>query len=698
MPGERERLWQWGRNPRVYPRDATIGALFADEAAARPGSVALVSGGEVVSYGELEARANRLAQYLCRRLGSLRDAVVGLLVDRSSDLIVAMLGVLKAGAAYLPLDVSAPSQRLGFMLADAEAAAVLSTSALAAALPAGSAPVILLDREAAAIAACPATPPPGEASAESLAYVMYTSGSTGRPKGVCVPHRAVVRLVKNTDYITIGPGDRIAHGSNVAFDAATFEVFGALLNGATVDALAREELLNPAVLARHVRARRFNILFLTTALFNRLADLDAGMFAALDCLLFGGEAVDERRVAAVVAAGAPRHLLHVYGPTESTTFATWHPVAEQDARDGTIPIGGPIANTTAYVLDARGEPCPIGVPGELYIGGAGLARGYLGQPALTAERFVADRFGPPGGRLYRSGDYVRWRFDGRLEFIGRGDAQEKLRGYRIERGEIEAALRQDAGVSDAAVVVRGAGDARALVAYVVPRGAAALEVASVCGRLRAVLPDYMVPARFVVLDQLPLTANGKLDRSRLPEPAEAAEAAAEQTPERLAEPDRGGAGRAVVGGAGAGPDRPDGQLLRAGRSLPGGDAIDRADPRQLRGGSGARRGVRTSGAERAGGGAGAQPRRSDAAGDCATPGRGGGAAVVRAAAAVVPGATAGARGGGELHHRGGAAAGGGAGCGGAAPGAAGADGPPGEPADEHPQRGRGAADHAGGAV
>ena len=226
-------------------------------------------------------------------------------------------------------------------------------------------------------------------------------------------------------------------------------------------------------------------------------------------------------------------MINAYGPTETTVCAT---ISDGLSGASTPPIGRPIWNTRVYVLDERLEPCPIGVPGELYIGGAGLARGYLGQPALTAERFVADRFGPPGGRLYRSGDYVRWRFDGRLEFIGRGDAQEKLRGYRIERGEIEAALRQDAGVSDAAVVVRGAGDARALVAYVVPRGAAALEVASVCGRLRAVLPDYMVPARFVVLDQLPLTANGKLDRSRLPEPAEAAEAAAEQTPERWLSP------------------------------------------------------------------------------------------------------------------------------------------------------------------
>ena len=509
---ERCRLERFNATARAYPRDATIGALFADEAAARPGSVALVSGGEVVSYGELEARANRLAQYLCRRLGSLREAVVGLLVDRSSDLIVAMLGVLKAGAAYLPLDVSAPSQRLGFMLADAEAAAVLSTSALAAALPAGSAPVILLDREAAAIAACPATPPPGEASAESLAYVMYTSGSTGRPKGVCVPHRAVVRLVKNTDYARFSAAEVFLQNAPVSFDAATFEIWGALLNGARLVLMPPGQTSLEA-LGRCIAAHGVSTLWLTASLFNLMIEEQPAALRGLRQLLVGGEALSVPHIHRARAALPGCRLINGYGPTEGTTFSCCHSITGTEA-SASIPIGGPIANTTAHVLDEHGEMLPIGIAGELYIGGDGMARGYLGQPALTAERFVER---PGLGRLYRTGDIARWRADGTLEFLGRRDDQIKLRGFRIEPAEIEAALISHPEVAQAAVVVHGEGEHRQLVAYL-RHDAAALD--AVTEHLRHLLPSYMVPTRFVVLDEFPLTVSGKIDRRALPAPEE----------------------------------------------------------------------------------------------------------------------------------------------------------------------------------
>jgi amino acid adenylation domain-containing protein/non-ribosomal peptide synthase protein (TIGR01720 family) len=516
---ERAELRRFNATARAYPGEATLAGLFAEEVARRPAEVAVVCGEEAVSYGELEARANRLAHHLVGRLGPLSGRVVGLHLQRSIELIVAMLAVVKAGAAYLPLDADAPPDRLGFMLADAEAVAVVSAGSWAAALPA-TAPVIRLDAEAGAIAAASSTPPPDIASAASLAYVMYTSGSTGRPKGVCVPQRAVVRLVRNTDYVALGPGDRIAQASNIAFDAATFEIWGALLTGATVAVLRREEVLDPAIFVRQLRERRFNILFLTTALFNRLAELDAGAFGSLDCLLFGGEAVDARWVAAVVAAGAPRHLLHVYGPTESTTFATWHPITSADVEAGIIPIGGPIANTTAHVLDAQGEPVPVGIAGELHLGGDGLACGYLNRPELTAERFVLR---PGLGRLYRTGDVVRRRADGALEFLGRIDQQIKLRGFRIEPAEIEAALRQDPTVAQAAVIVREdhPGQKR-LVAYVVPAADHVTDAAAMRERMARRIPDYMVPSAFVTLAQLPLTQNGKLDRAALPSPDVAA--------------------------------------------------------------------------------------------------------------------------------------------------------------------------------
>ncbi|MBL8320399.1 MAG: amino acid adenylation domain-containing protein, partial [Burkholderiaceae bacterium] len=349
-----------------------------------------------------------------------------------------------------------------------------------------------------------------------LAYVIYTSGSTGNPKGVAVPQVAVTRLVLGTDYVQLGPDDVVAQASNHSFDAATFEIWGALLNGAQLAFVPHDDLLCPTALEQRIVETGINTMFLTTALFNEHSARSPAMFRHLDHLLFGGESADLAAVRRVLTAGAPRRLLNVYGPTETTTFATWHPIAESDT---TIPIGRPIANTVCRVLDAQRQLTPPGVVGELFIGGVGVARGYLNRPELSAERFVADPF-RPAERLYRTGDLVRYRRDGSLEYLGRADRQIKLRGFRIELGEVEAALCRLPAVAQAVVDLQDApsGDKR-LVAYVVPAGDSdAMGQVHLQQQLAAMLPPYMVPSVVVALTAMPLTPNGKVDRAALPRP------------------------------------------------------------------------------------------------------------------------------------------------------------------------------------
>jgi len=353
---------------------------------------------------------------------------------------------------------------------------------------------------------------------------VYTSGSTGRPKGIGIPQRGVVRLVCETDYVQLGPGDRIAQASNTSFDAATFEIWGALLRGGTVVGIGRDVSLAPRELAAALRERRIDSLFLTTALFNQVAREEPAAFATLREVLFGGEAVDPQWVRAVLTAGPPRRLLHVYGPTESTTFSSWHRIAEVPDGAWTIPIGEPIGHTTIHVVDGRLDPVPLGVAGELVIGGDGLARGYVRRPELTAERFVPDPFGHlgrPGGRLYRTGDLVRRQADGAIEFLGRFDHQVKIRGFRIELPEIEVALAAHPSVAEAVVLAREdvPGDRR-LVAYVVGSGEGVPAAEELRSFLRDRLPAFMVPASLVTLDALPLNVNGKVDRRALPAPEE----------------------------------------------------------------------------------------------------------------------------------------------------------------------------------
>ncbi len=477
---ERHRaIVRWNETVREFPRDRTVHELFAAQAARTPDAVALLYGEQSMTYRQLNERANQLAHGL-RRRGVAPGTLVAVCVERGVDLIVAMLGILKAGGVYVPLDPEHPASRLASMLQDAGASLVLTHEQWLEQLPdhladqdQGCEP-ICLDRDWPTIASEPTDDPDSGVTAQDLAYVIYTSGSTGRPKGVCVPHRAIVRLVINTDYVQLNASDRIAQAANASFDAATFEIWGGLLNGAQVIGLGPDVTLSPPRLARAIEQHGITVLFVTTALFNQLAVESPGIFAPLRCLLFGGEAVDPGRVRSVLAQDPPHRLLHVYGPTENTTFSTWYQVdaVTEDAR--TVPIGRPIANSTAYVLDDRRQPVPDGATGELYVGGDGLARGYLNDPELTVARFVEHPFSDgPNDRLYRTGDLVRQRSDGDIEFIGRIDTQIKLRGFRIELGEIESALQQVAALKHGVVVCREdePGEKR-LVAYLVSEGGA----------------------------------------------------------------------------------------------------------------------------------------------------------------------------------------------------------------------------------
>ena len=485
----------------------------------QPQAVAVADDHRVLTYAELDRETNRLAHHL-RRLGVGPDAAVGVCLERSCDAVVACLGILKAGGAYVPLDPRYPRSRLAFMLEETRARAVVTRQGFLGILPATAPRTVCLDSGAEDLATEPDHDPQSAVTGEHLAYVMFTSGSTGRPKGVAVPHRAVARLVVNTDYVSLTPDDVVAQAANASFDAATFEVWGALLNGARLQILATDALLAPAELAARLARHRITTLFLTTAVFNQMArEIPEGL-RELRHLLFGGETADARAAARLLEHGFAGRLLHVYGPTETTTFAAWDRVVAVPPGATTLPIGRPIANTEVYILDSRGDLVPVGVPGEIYIGGPGLARGYVNRPDLTAERFVPHPFSAdPAARLYRTGDRARYLADGRIDFLGRLDEQVKIRGHRIEPGEIEAALAQHPGVREAAVVARELpGRGSVLVAYVVPDGRGPAGPHELREALAERLPAYMLPAAFVMLERLPLTGNGKLDRGTLPPP------------------------------------------------------------------------------------------------------------------------------------------------------------------------------------
>jgi amino acid adenylation domain-containing protein len=511
----RQVLQEWNRTERAYPRGVCIHDLFQAQVRQRPEAGALVWDTTRLTYAELDSRANQLAHHL-RRLGAGPESRVGVLLERGVDLVVSILAVLKAGGAYVPLDPGYPAERLRMMLDDSSVRVLLSRSDVAFAAEAGGLSVVLLDRAAEALASESAEAPRSGATAENLAYIVYTSGSTGRPKGVMVAHRHVVQLAVETDYVRFQPGDRVAQASNASFDALTFEAWGALMNGATLVGIPRDVLLSPPAFRQTLREERITTLYQTTALLNRLSREQPDVFSTLREVLFGGQAVDADSVRRLLEAGRPRRLLHMYGPTETTAWCSYENV-EHVAEDAlTVSVGRATGNQRIYLLDAALSPVPVGVPGEAYVGGDGVVRGYLDRPGLTAERFLPDPFATePGTRMYRTGDRLHWKADGKLEFIGRVDEQVKVRGFRIEPGEIEATLSAHAEVREARVIVRedAPGEQR-LVAYVV--GGA--DAAALREHLRQSLPEYMVPSAFVDLERLPLTPNGKLDVRALPAP------------------------------------------------------------------------------------------------------------------------------------------------------------------------------------
>ncbi|HEU4881110.1 MAG TPA: amino acid adenylation domain-containing protein, partial [Longimicrobium sp.] len=533
---------EWNRTEADFPRASCIHELFQDHARRAPDAPALLFGAERVTYGELNARANRLAHHL-RARGVGPGVRVAICAERGPEMVFALLATLKAGGAYVPLDPAYPAERLRHMLHDSAPAVVLTQAQLGERLQGPldglAAPVVVLDAEAASWAGAPETDPErGALTPEHPAYVIYTSGSTGRPKGVLVPHRGLcnVAAAQQRDF-GVGPDDRVLQFASFSFDAATFELVMALAAGGAL-CLAPRDVLLPgpdliAVLRRHA-------VTMVTLPPSALAALPVEDLPALRTITTAGEALP----AELVARWGGRHrLLNLYGPTEATIWST---VAECTDPERKPDIGLPIANTRAYVLDGAGEPVPAGVAGELYLGGAGVAQGYLGRPALTAERFVPDPFGgEPGARLYRTGDRVRWKESAEvrecvsagvgvgsadsgtdalthsrtavLDFIGRIDHQVKVRGFRIEPGEIEARLAEQPGVRECVVLVReDAPGERRLVAYVAGEDAPAAEVLR--ARLGETLPEYMVPAAYVRMEALPLTPNGKLDRKALPAP------------------------------------------------------------------------------------------------------------------------------------------------------------------------------------
>ena len=523
-------LVEWNRTDRVYPSGCCVHELFEREAAEHPQTIAVEAGDIRLTYGELDRNADRLAHYL-KRFGVGPDVCVGVALERSPEMVMAFLAVLKAGGAYVPLDPHYPPERLALMLDDARVGLLVTTGQTKFPGIADRMAVVNLETERERVGLESDQKLESGAATEHLAYVMFTSGSTGRPKGIAVPHRAIVRLIRNTDYVQMTAEDRVAQISNASFDGATFEIWGALLNGGRLVLIDRDVVLSAVAFAAEIRERGITAMFLTTALLNQLARAVPGVFGTVRHLLFGGEAVDPRAVREVLAHGPPERLLHVYGPTETTTFATWYEVRELPETARTVPIGRPISNTRAYVLDEHLMPVAVGVPGELYLGGPGLARGYLGRAGLTADRFMPDPFSTEhgeetGGRLYRTGDRVRWRPDGTLEFLGRFDEQIKLRGFRIEPGEIEVALARHPAVRECAVVVRDdLPGGRALVAYLAARASNGTRqppltslLPDVRAYLRQRLPEYMIPSAFVVLDALPLSPNGKVARRLLPAP------------------------------------------------------------------------------------------------------------------------------------------------------------------------------------
>jgi len=494
----------------------SVSELFEEQVDDSPDSLAVVFNNGGVTYRQLNQRANQIARRL-RRLGVTRGSLVGLCMDRAANLIAGLLGILKSGAAYVPLDPEYPERRLAFMISDSGVRLVLSQASTSEKLRPfrGQLRELRLDTE---LDTWDESPENLEVdlSGDDLAYVMYTSGSTGNPKGVMIPHRGIVRLVRNTGYCDFGPDQTFLLLAPISFDASTFEIWGPLLNGARL-AIMRPG--TPALDELGSAIRRYGVttLWLTASLFHLMVDRRPEDLRSLRQLVAGGDVLSPTHVRTALAVLDDGVVINGYGPTESTTFACCYRMAKGYEVAGSIPIGQPISHTFAYVLDERLQPLPPGVPGELFIGGAGLALGYLNQPELTRERFIPNPFsGESSARLYRTGDRVRLRSDRNMEFLGRVDHQVKISGHRIELEEVEATLRLYYQVRQAvAVAADDSSGQKRLVAHLLPSVPGCLDTEALKRFLADRLPSFMIPSAFVEVDEFPLSPNGKVDRIAL---------------------------------------------------------------------------------------------------------------------------------------------------------------------------------------
>lgn len=507
-PEEKHKiLYEFNDTAVDYPRDKTIVDLFEEQVEKTPDNIAVVFEDQKLTYRELNEKANQLANYLIDNKISNND-VIALFFDKSLELIISILATLKVGATYLPLDIDYPEERISFILKDANAKIILSTSDYKNKLNFNlkTEYIDLLDiSDKSTKFACKNTSP------FDLAYIIYTSGSTGTPKGVMINNRSVVRLIKNTNYITFSPNDRILQTGSIVFDASTFEIWGALLNGLELYLLKKSDLLNPLFFQNYLLKNKISSLFLTTALFNKFCEENPKMFNGLKYLLTGGEAVSIKHMKIAKAENPNLNLVHVYGPTENTTFSTYYPVNEIT---DILPIGYPISNSTCYVVSKVGTLQPIGVPGELLVGGDGVADGYLNRKDLTAANFIHDTFN--NEKIYKTGDLVKLLPDGNIDFIGRIDNQVKIRGFRIELSEIDSKILTYSGIKESISIIKEINDKKYICSYFV--ASKNINIDELKAYLKLNLPNYMIPNSFTQIDVLPLNINGKVDKKLLPEP------------------------------------------------------------------------------------------------------------------------------------------------------------------------------------
>jgi amino acid adenylation domain-containing protein len=500
-----------------YPK-ACLHQLFADQVALQPRAEAVVYGSERLTYQELDQRSNQVAQFLTGE-GIYPEDRVGIFMDRSADMIVSMLGILKAGGAYVPIDPDYPAERLNFIAEDTAVRWVLTQRCVQAILPT-AAPSICVDGADSPIQRCSNEPVVNRSTPESIAVVIYTSGSTGKPKAACIPHRAVVRTVRDTNYMRAVPEDRIAQASSPSFDAAIKEIWLALVNGAAVIGMRRETLLTPVELTTLLRNERISLLILNTSYVHQISRDTPEILKGVRRILFGGEAAEPGPLRELLKHVGPNVLVNGYGPAEGCVITTYHEITEIPEDATTISIGRPVSNAQVYLLDHLQRLVPMGIQGEIYIGGEGVARGYLNRPELTAQRFLPDTFsGNPDRLLYRTGDLARMRGNGEFEFRGRADEQVKIRGHRIELEEVRQAIAGHPQAKQVFLMVRedNPGDKR-LVAYVTVRHPLPGAQESLRQHTKNKLPAHMLPAAFVVVDSIPLNTNGKIDRKALPAP------------------------------------------------------------------------------------------------------------------------------------------------------------------------------------